>query len=399
MKALFLFFYELNPYNGICKKVLYQQEAFKKNGLDMRLCQMSFAKNGDQLRMVEGEVIKNFGHGFMAKLRNRYDFRAVSKYIRDNEIEYLYIRSAHNANPFLNRMLKKINKLGVVVDLEIPTYPYEGQFKGAGVVNNAMLLIDKLFRNAMAKYLHRIITFSDDREIFGCKTINISNAIDFDTIKVKSRINDTSASINLLSVAEIHFWHGLDRLIEGMSRYYNYNPDEEENSLVAQTGRNSISDKKESGPLREVLFHVVGKGYVVEYEQLRALVKERGLEDKVLFYGNLSGEELDTAFERADFGIASLGRHRSGITRLKSLKAREYAARGIPFIYSEIDDDFEHMPYVIKAPADDSPIDIQMILNFYDSLKMTPAQIRATIEKTLSWEVQMKRVVGELLIH
>src|SRR5574344_330217 len=102
MKALFLFFYELNPYNGICKKVLYQQEAFKKNGLDMRLCQMSFAKNGDQLRMVEGEVIKNFGHGFMAKLRNRYDFRAVSKYIRDNEIEYLYIRSAHNANPFLN---------------------------------------------------------------------------------------------------------------------------------------------------------------------------------------------------------------------------------------------------------------------------------------------------------
>ncbi len=34
-------------------------------------------------------------------------------------------------------------------------------------------------------------------------------------------------------------------------------------------------------------------------------------------------------------GIASLGRHRNGITRIKTLKNREYAARGIPFVYSE----------------------------------------------------------------
>ena len=71
MKALFLYFYELNPYNGICKKVLYQLEAFKRNGLDMKLCHMSFAANGDQLRMVDGEIIKNYGHGIIAKLRRR----------------------------------------------------------------------------------------------------------------------------------------------------------------------------------------------------------------------------------------------------------------------------------------------------------------------------------------
>ena len=54
------------------------------------------------------------------------------------------------------------------------------------------------------------------------------------------------------------------------------------------------------------------------------------------------------------------------------------------------------MPYILKAPADDSPIDIGRILNFYDSLKMTPLQIRGTIESVLSWDVQMKKVVEEI---
>mgnify|MGYP000644641746 CR=1 FL=1 len=40
-------------------------------------------------------------------------------------------------------------------------------------------------------------------------------------------------------------------------------------------------------------------------------------------------------FEQADFAIGSLGRHRSGITHIKTLKNREYAARGLAFTYSE----------------------------------------------------------------
>ena len=55
-------------------------------------------------------------------------------------------------------------------------------------------------------------------------------------------------------------------------------------------------------------------------------------------------------------GIGSLARHRSGIDKIKTLKNREYAARGIPFVYSETDDDFEHQPYILKAAPDDSPL-------------------------------------------
>ena len=57
-----------------------------------------------------------------------------------------------------------------------------------------------------------------------------------------------------------------------------------------------------------------------------------------------TGEELNELFNRADFAIGSLGRHRSGIYNIKTLKNREYAARGLAFMYSEM------MRILIKCP-------------------------------------------------
>ena len=102
--------------------------------------------------------------------------------------------------------------------------------------------------------------------------------------------------------------------------------------------------------------------------------------------------ELDLLFDFADFGIASLARHRSNIVNIKTLKNREYAARGIPFIYSEIDSDFENMPYVLKAPANEESIDICRIIDFYSRLNMTAKEIRESIYH-LSWKNQMKIII------
>ena len=67
----------------------------------------------------------------------------------------------------------------------------------------------------------------------------------------------------------------------------------------------------------------------------QTLIDRYDLKDKVIFHGALFGAELDDVFNQCQFAIGSLGRHRSGITRIKTLKNREYATRGIPFIYSE----------------------------------------------------------------
>jgi hypothetical protein len=119
------------------------------------------------------------------------------------------------------------------------------------------------------------------------------------------------------------------------------------------------------------------------------------MEDYVILYGKKHGDELDMLFNKCDFGIGSLGRHRVGIDKIKTLKNREYAARGIPFIYSETDSDFDSKPYVVKAPADETAIDIDSIVTFYKSISISPEEIRDSIS-SLSWENQMKTVLNSI---
>jgi hypothetical protein len=182
----------------------------------------------------------------------------------------------------------------------------------------------------------------------------------------------------LIGVAEVHIWHGFDRLVAGLGEYY------------------------KNGGQREVVFHIVGG--VHPHERYRAnkyhpglqnIIDKYGIADKVIFHGTMFGDELTNVFNQSQFAIGSLARHRSGITVIKTLKNREYATRGIPFIYSEQDSDFDQQPYVIKAPADESPIDIQQIIDYVDHFKMKPEEIRKTVEH-LSWKVQMDAVIRQV---
>ena len=125
------------------------------------------------------------------------------------------------------------------------------------------------------------------------------------------------------------------------------------------------------------------------------MIRHNRLEPYVIMHGPLHGEELDIQFERADFAIGSLGRHRSGITYIKTLKNREYAARGFAFTYSEMDEDFDSMPYVWKVPADESPVDIPTLVEFQKSLKTTPLEIRESA-RPLSWKAQMQKVIEKI---
>lgn len=371
MKALFIIFHGLAAHNGISKKIIYQREALARCGMDVELCYTIIRPNGDQCRMIDDKVLENYGNGIRAKINKRISYGTLAQYIIDNDIKFVYLRSAHNANPFINRLLRRIKKHGVRTVLEIPTYPYEGQFKASSRKDKLRLWLDMMCRHKMARHLHRIVTFTSDDEIFGVKTISISNGIDFNHIKVKQTLNDTSHELNLIGVAELHYWHAYDRVIRGLANYY--------------TVPRELNIK----------FNVVGEGVWSELNKLKTMTTELGLEHRVIFHGVQSGDRLDELFFISDMGVASLGRHRSNITNIKTLKNREYAARGIPFIYSEIDDDFEQMPYIMKAPANEDAINIEELVAFYRNVELTPQQIRATILDTLSWDVQMKKVIDQ----
>ena len=367
-KVLFLIFHGFDPSNGISKKISYQVNALKRCGNEVHLCYMD--EVGTKKRMIDENVIADYGCGFLSKILKRIDFSAISRYVKDNHINIVYIRSNHNANPFTIRMVKQMKKYGAKVVMEIPTYPYDSEYEAQGM--SKQIFQDKIFRNHLAKQLDAIVTFSDYEQIFGQRTIRISNGIDFDSVKMKSTINDTSKELNLIGVAEIHEWHGFDRLVRGLADYYS----KPQNYIVR--------------------FHVVGYFFSAEIEnEFKNIVKENHMENYVILYGKKHGEDLDYLFDKCDFGTGSLGRHRVGIDKIKTLKNREYAARGIPFIYSETDSDFDTKPYVLKAPADETAIDIDSIVSFYKRLSMSPEEIRNSIS-SLSWENQMKTVLNNI---
>ena len=375
MKILYLVYHGFSDESGISKKIHYQVKGLRQNGHEVHLCYYDFDPRGHRCRYVGNKVIADYGTGALAAIRSRTQLDCIYNYCAVNAIEMVYARSFMNANPILVRLFHKLNKRGIKCITEIPTYPYDSEFKGYPLKYKIPLYIDKLFRKALAKKMEAIVTFSNEETIFGKRTICISNSIDLDSIPIHNpkKQND----IHLIAVAEIHYWHGFDRLVAGMGEYYKLNPD-----------------------ARKVFFHVVGweddRGTTSNgYLTVEQTAKKYNIGQYVVNHGKLFGDKLDEVFNQCVFAIGSLGRHRSGITNIKTLKNREYAARGIPFIYSETDNDFEDKPYIIKAPADESPVNIRQIIDFIDTHDVNPTEIRNTVEH-LSWRFQMEKVVREI---
>ena len=381
MRILFLVYHGFSEYSGISKKIHYQVKGLRENGHDVRLCYYGFAENGHRCRYIDDKVIKDYGSGKWAGLRQRMDYNCIYDYCVQERIQFVYARCFQNANPWLIFFFKKLKKAGVHAVTEIPTYPYDSEFVGFSRMTRLNLKIDQTFRNFLYPNMDAVVTFSDAEEIFGQRTIRISNGVDFDSIPLhqSSAISHQPSGLLLIGVAEVHYWHGFDRLIAGIGEYY------------------------KNGGKRDVFFHIVGGvGPSEMYDSMHApgfaeLIEKYHIKDKVVFHGQLFGKELDDVFNQCQFAIGSLARHRSGITNIKTLKNREYATRGIPFVYSEQDTDFDNQPYVLKVPADESPVNIQQIMDFVDSFKMDPKDIRQKVEH-LSWKKQMQQVVDAVFV-
>ena len=372
MRILFLTYHGFEEASGISKKMLAQIKGLRQNGHEVHLCYYDIAADGSRCRYVDGKVIHNYGRGRFATLLQRMDYRCINDYCREHAIQLVYVRCFMNASPFNIRLFKRLQADDIKSVMEVPTYPYDGEFATLPLKYRIEHIFDKMFRCKLASYMDAIVTFTDEQEIFGQRTICISNGVDFDSIPLHKPIAVTN-EIHLIGVAEVHPWHGFDRLIKGLGEYYCQQP-------VANSNK------------PDVFFHVVGGVSESMMRDFQAIIHQFGIEKYVVFHGKLFGDELTAVFNQCQFAIGSLARHRSGITRIKTLKNREYAARGIPFIYSEEDSDFDQQPYVLKAPADDSPVEICQILDFLNRSSMSPDDIRRTVS-LLAWKYQMKRVI------
>jgi len=194
--------------------------------------------------------------------------------------------------------------------------------------------------------------------------MTIGNGIDVCTIKIRRPPPLPGNFLDILFVGNVSYWHGMDRALKGLEAYHgNIN----------------------------IRLHIVGGGR--EMQHLKEMADNIGLKEKVFFPGFLSGEDLNRYFDSCHIALGTLGIHRIGMKQASVLKAREYCARGIPFILGYSDPDLPKIfPYIMEIPADESPINMSAIVKFAQEAYLDPDHhiiMRKYAQDNLDWGVKM----------
>ncbi|EOL47510.1 glycosyltransferase [Enterococcus caccae] len=325
---------------GILEKINKQIDEFEKNGFHIT-------------KHINGK--RNIFH----LLRNLMPFWSEqyfkTKNINWKNFDFAYIRKGAVLDKSVVQLVKeaKIQNPNIRIILEIPTYPYLNEFNG--LVKLDIMIKEKKWAKKLSNYINKVVTYSDDQEIFGIECINISNAYNFNEL-VLTQEENSDETIHLIGVATLCFYHGYDRLIEGLKDYYTTN------------------EKK-----RKVDFTLIGDGPVLKDYQ--KLVKDYQLEDVVKLNGRIKLSDLDDYYQVASIGVDSLGRHRSGVTYNSSLKGKEYLAKGLPIISGvKTDLDDKNLPFYYRVPNDNSPVNIFALVDWYDGLMLDKSKNKLSTE-------------------
>lgn len=368
-KLLFLTTWDFSdgPSAGITKKIKSQMKAFARAGFSV---DYTYISDGCAWICTDGTPKRLGPVGSARKIMANYYF---AKELKAAAYPAVYSRYGL-MDSFYDRVLRTLHQNGSKIVVEIPTYPYDKE-KNKGIAWWILFTWDKLLRHRLKRNVNRIFTYSRDEEIFGIPTICSSNGLDFDTVRMRKE-KKPDGVIDLVAVAGLAKWHGYDRLLKGMGEYYRKKND------------------------RIVNFHIVGDGPPME--EYKRIIAEYDLQEHVFFYGILTGEALDDVYDRCDLGVENLGFHRTGVFYASTLKSREYAAKGLPFLTSLKLDVFEGEDFILKFAADESDIDVERIVGFYDKIyegkdeEAVGLRIRQKAQQVCDINVTMRPVIQYL---
>ncbi len=313
--------------------------------------------------------------GLFFWVSNKYDYDQV--FDKLSNPDFLYIRYSLTDRKmlyFLQRI--KVTYPQCKIIMEIPTYPYDKEYWYS--IDFFFLLKDMYYRKYLKRYLDRFVTYSLDGTIWGVPTIQTMNGVDVHSMKMIQPSGHPCNEIHLIGVAMLQKHHGFERMIEGIGQYY----------ACGDTNK------------RKIVFHVVGDG--PEKKRYEKIVQKYSLSGHVFFHGTLLGEKLDKIYNQCDLAVASLGMYKINLNYISTLKTREYLAKGMPIIYACQDGAMKQdYLYCLEVPNENSPIDIDHVIDFYDKIYKgsydkrleTIKYIREYAERTVSMDKVMQPVV------
>ena len=177
---------------GVCKKIYSQIEVLEKAGH-----QVDFIYLKDN-KIMYREAGKVYDVGLVGAIKKTPAYIRMYHILKEKKYDWVFNRYGM-MDTFYFRVLKILKKNGARILIELPTYPYIGE-KNKGLLYWLMFKWDEVYQKKIKDVAERIVTYSQDEEIWGIKTIRIKNGINLAEIPVVRREVKTDNSIHLLAV-------------------------------------------------------------------------------------------------------------------------------------------------------------------------------------------------------
>lgn len=368
-----LFFYaNIRTYDftlGITRKVYFEIASFRKMGYEVFYC--GYLKDGVAIFDNSDNIICKKKYLFSIEAINHFYRRTVlmnfcinyMKQVEGFDVAYARYHFFDKTYIKLLSALKSKSKKLVVEAHSTPKFPKDLS------IMRCVGWKDKKWSTQAYKYVDLVASMSDEKTLWGVKTIKIENGIDVNTIRLHE-YNGSINDINLIAVSFEGSVHGYDRVLKGINNYY------------------------KNGGQRKIHFHIVGTTML----STDNLIRNLGLSDYCTKYGPKQGKELDEIYDKANLGVGCLANHRIGSQFGSALKTKEYIAKGIPFIYGWKEAVLENFEYAHSFELCEEPIDMDEVIRFYDSLPKDglSEMIRSHLGYKDTWDYQIKKVVTQI---
>lgn len=316
--------------------------------------------------------------------------RAIRKKIRKmiaSDAKYIVMRSPTRKSISFVWCFLRLRLQGKILIVDQPspasTYIKEINYQNRSFANKT---VKKLLTYIGCPFTfmlaHRIVQYGKESTYFrffsGKRTVLIGNGIDVERMALrKKQYPDGTQQLALIGVgADIQSWHGFDRVVRAMGEW------------------------KKQGRKPHVTFDLVGNYDTLHVDnELKAMIKDYGLEDDVHFLGKLPAEKLNVLYDRESLAISSLANFRRGLFCASVLKAREYCLAGIPFVSADDDPDFTtDIPFRFTIPNDNS---IEAIITIFETFAerrklFSDEDIRQYAIEHLSFDQKFKEIMRDL---
>lgn len=211
---------------GVFNKIKGQLEGFEQAGCEVFCLYMSYgtqtlAKYHDNHFVAESLAFTNIN----AKDEPVTFWENAVSVVNHVQPDFIYVRyEPMLQSPTLVRFFEQVGLQSAAQKcIEFPTYPYESELPDAN------LDTVRTNRQAMLEYVDHVFSTCYEPLIMGSVNHPFDNQLSELMINnfaehrlVPSR--KQSAGINLLIVANLSRWHGVDRVLLGMSEYYRSSP-------------------------------------------------------------------------------------------------------------------------------------------------------------------------------